>query len=192
TIGHLMMEEYDDGGEGIIQEVRFKKSVTVDVDGEDIDVEITGKMDHVDTVQRLIIDYKSIKSVNAQPVNKGEYKPEHAEQVSVYRWLLDGGTNMETGEVVHYPIDKAGIIYFDMTAPVKIGVPLMSLEETEEFVKDRVRPLAHYKKTAEVPDLLDDERGRRSWLCNYCPVKQSCDAYEEQGYYDEEEEVLDL
>src|SRR5690606_7046191 len=36
TIGHLMMEQYDDGGEGIIQEVRFKK--TIELDGEEIEV----------------------------------------------------------------------------------------------------------------------------------------------------------
>src|SRR5690606_28740514 len=144
------------------QEVRFKKTITVtlDIDGEptEVEVEITGKMDHVDTNQKLIIDYKSIKSINAQPVNKNMCKPEHEQQVSLYRWLLDGGTNMETGDVVHYPIERAGIIYFDMTGVRKIGAALMSPEETHQFIVDRVTPIAQYKATGTLPDLLYDDK----------------------------------
>lgn len=185
TLSHLLMEEYDGGGEGIIQEVRFRKPISVDIEinGKPVEVEIelTGKMDHVDTIQKVIIDYKSIKSINAQPVNKGEIKPEHGKQVSIYRWLLDGGTNMETGEVVHYEIERAGIIYFDMTGTVKLGAPLMSLEETEEYIKEKVRPIAQYSATGELPDLIQDDRGRRHWLCNYCPVKDICEQLAQEG-----------
>lgn len=175
TLSHLLMETYDGGGEGIIQEVRFRKAVTVEVDGVQVEVEITGKMDHVDVNQKLIIDYKSIKSINAQPVNQGRCKPEHAEQVSIYRWLLDGGTNMETGETVHYDIERAGIIYFDMAGTRKIGAPMMSLEETEAFIRERVTPFARFSFTGELPDLWYDEKGNRHRFCDFCAVRDICD-----------------
>lgn len=181
TIGHLMMEQYDGGGDGIIQEVRFKKAITIDIDGEEVEVEITGKMDHVDENQELIIDYKSIKSINAQPVNRGQCKPEHAEQVSIYRWLLWGGTNMETGDTVQIKISKAGIIYFDMSGVRKIGAPLMSLDETEAFVRERVEPFARFQRTGELPDLWYDDRGYRHRWCDYCPVREICDRKAEEG-----------
>lgn len=181
TMAHLMMEQYDDGGEGIIQEIRFRKSVVVD--GEEI--EITGKMDHVDTNTRTIIDYKSIKSINAKPVNKGKPKREHEQQVSIYRWLLDGGVNMETGEIVHHEIDRAGIIYFDMTGTLKIGATMMSLEDTEDFIIERVRPLIHYRKTGELPDLMKNERGQRHPFCRFCAVKDACDLRWEAEWTDE-------
>lgn len=172
TISHLMMEAYDEGGEGIIQEVRFRKKVVVD----GVEFEITGKMDHVDTVNQYILDYKSIESVNRKPFNEGGYKPEHAQQVSVYRWLLSGGTNMETNEVVDYPIRSAGIIYFDMKAPLKVGVPLMSLEETEEFIIERLRPFVHYQQTGELPGFLLLDNGKRHYFCGPCPLREICDA----------------
>src|SRR5690606_15874395 len=106
------------------------------------------------------------------------------EQVSIYRWLLWGGTNMKTGEVVHHTISKAGIIYFDMSGTRKIAAPLMSLEETDAFVRERVRPLVHYRKTGELPDLWWDEKGYRHRFCDWCAVKDICDKrYEEEDHH---------
>jgi hypothetical protein len=178
TIGHLMMEHYDDGGEGIVQEVRFKKSVMID----GVSFEITGKADHIDTVNKYILDYKSIESVNRKPFNEGGYKPEHAQQLAIYRWLTSGGINMDTNEVVDYGIESGAILYFDMKAPLKVGVPLMSLEETEAFIIERLRPHVHYANTVELPDLMRLDNGKRHYFCGPCPLREVCDQRWEEDH----------
>lgn len=171
TIGHLMMETYGQGHDHIIQEVRRRKKVEVD----GVQFEVTGKPDWIDVQRKLIIDFKSIKSINAKPVNQGEAKEGHREQVSIYRWLCHGGTNMVSGEVEFLDLDLAGILYFDMTGTRKIAVELMSLEETEAFVIERIRPLVKYKTNKVLPAFLQGRNSDRSPLCNYCPVREECD-----------------
>lgn len=170
TIGHLMMEEYDEGGEGIVQEVRFSKKI--EVLGQE--VELTGKMDHVDTKNKVILDYKSVGSINTKPINQGEAKEDHTLQLNIYRWLLDGGTRMDTGEEVHYDIERGAIIYFDMKGIRKVGAPLMDLEEVEALIAERLEPFVLYKQTKVLPDMITLESGKPHWLCQVCPVREAC------------------
>lgn len=171
TIGHLMMEAYGQGYQHIVQEVRRRKSVVVD----GVTFEITGKPDWIDLDRKLIIDFKSIKSINAKPVNQGEAKEGHRDQVSIYRWLCAGGVNMVSGEVEWVDIERAGILYFDMTGTRKIAVELLSLEETEQLIIDRIRPIVAYRTNKVMPPFLQGYGGNRSPLCNYCPVREECD-----------------
>lgn len=177
TIGHLMHEHYAPDLDHIVQEVRRRK--TIDVDG--VPVEITGKPDWVDVERGLIVDFKSVKSVNVKPIKDGLPKEGHTEQVNVYAWLCAGGTNMDTGEIEHFEIAKGGIQYFCMSGTVKVGVDIWPLDETEAFVRERLRPQVRYQRTGELPPFWRDERGNRHVLCNYCPVREVCDERGESG-----------
>lgn len=173
TLGHLLMEAYSPADYGnVIEEVRFKKIITVD----GIDFEITGKPDHLDRDRKLVIDFKSTDSLDKQPIKFGIPKDGHREQVSIYRWLTSGGTNMDTGEVMDLGIEKGGILYFTMKGTRKIGIDLMSLEETEEFIREKVRPLALYKNEGELPPFWRNERGYRHRFCDFCALRDACDA----------------
>ena len=183
TIGHAGFEMYGGEFEGVIQEQRYRRSL--DVDG--VEVEITGKSDWVDKERHLIIDYKFIDSVTSKPVSVGLAKDGHESQVNVYRWLVAGGTNMVTGEVDHIDIEYGGIHYVtrgkkvDKNKPTarKVAVNIWTLEETEEFIRERLRPHVVYQQTKELPPILTDEKGRRHYFCNYCPLREACDAREE-------------
>lgn len=179
TLGHLMMEEYDDGGEGIIQEVRFSKSITVL--GEEI--EITGKMDHVDTVNKLILDYKSVGSINTKPINQGTPKDEHVWQINFYRWLLLGGVRMDTNEEVFHDIERAALIYFDMKGIRKIKAELFDLDDVEREIRNRVLPYALHKRDGELPPPTTMFNADK-WMCNNCPVKDTCISLQEDIYYE--------
>lgn len=171
TISHLMMEEYDDGGEGIIQEVRFSKSITVL--GEELT--ITGKMDHVDTKNKLILDYKSVGSINTKPVNQGEGKPEHVLQLNFYRWLLMGGTRMDTNEEVFHDIERAALVYFDMKGVRKVRADIMDMDDVEQEIMKRLEPFVLHKRNNELPDIAKLPNGNRHFICNFCPVRDICD-----------------
>lgn len=171
TIGHLMMEEYGQGFGHIVQEVRRRKILSVD----GVDIEITGKPDWIDVERKLILDFKSAKSINVKPIKEGGAKEGHREQVSIYRWLCWGGTNMDTGEVEHIELDAAGILYFDMAGTRKVGVEMMDMEMTEWFLKGRLRPFAKYEKTNELPPFWLNDKGVRHHFCRFCALKEICD-----------------
>lgn len=186
TLGHLLMEEYGQGIEGVIQEIRLRKVVTLDVDGVSVDVEITGKPDWADVQRKLIIDFKSAKSINVKPVKDGFPKDGHESQVNIYRWLLWGGQpyqgrdesgNAVWGEPEYHEITHGGILYFDMAGTKKVAVNIWSLDRAESFIRERLLPLATHKATGEMPPFWRDEkRGGRHILCNYCPLREQCDA----------------
>lgn len=180
---HAFFEQYSDGLEPYIQELRFKK--IIEVDG--VDIEITGKPDLILLDRNLIIDFKSIRDVNSSYLNilDGEAKEEHIQQVNIYRWLAWGGIAMPTKEqqaegIKEEPyfieIDKAGIQYFDMMEQVKCAAPLWNIETTEEFIREQVRPLAHYEITGELPPIMMDKVwGKRHRMCSTCPLRKQCD-----------------
>lgn len=179
TLGHLLVERYGDGIGPAIAEVRFTKEI--DIDG--VKLTVTGKPDMVLPNHKLIIDYKSNKNVDDeyQPMVKGKAKPEHVEQVNIYRWLMAGGTNMETGEIADIDIDKAEIHYFDlMRWMAPISVPVWPLAQAEAFIKTKARPLVAYKQNATLPPIMKDFWGDRHLFCSFCPVREQCDARETQ------------
>lgn len=175
TLGHLLVERYGDGIGQHIAEVRFNK--TLDIDGHALTV--TGKPDMVLVDHKLIIDYKSNKNVDDeyQPMVKGKAKPEHIEQVNIYRWLMAGGTNMDTGESTIIDIEYGEIHYFDLMKWMNpISVPIWPLAQTEAFIRTKARPLVQYQQRGTLPPILTDFWGDRHLFCSYCPVREHCDA----------------
>jgi hypothetical protein len=173
TLAHLLVEQYSDGLEPKIAEVRFRR--TIEIDG--VAFEITGKPDMILPERKLIIDYKSNKNVedNYQPMKDGKAKKEHIEQINIYRWLIGGGVNMDTGEITNIDIEEGQILYFDlMRWKEPISVPIWTLEETEEFIRERVRPLYIHETTGELPPKLTDFFGDAHAFCSFCPLRKEC------------------
>lgn len=175
TLAHLLVERYGEGIGNNIAEVRFRKSIEVD---DDV-IEISGKPDLILLDHNVIVDYKSNKDVDDdfQPMKNGKAKHEHIEQVNIYRWLLAGGTNTETGETVNVEIEKGEIHYFDLMrwlAPIE--VPIWPLEQTEAMIRKHALPLVRYRKEGKLPAMLTDFWGDRHAFCSFCPVREQCDA----------------
>lgn len=175
TLAHLLVEQYCDGLDPKVAEVRFKRTIVID----DEEFEITGKPDLILPDRKLIIDFKSNKDVedSYQPMKNGKAKTEHVEQINIYRWLVSGGVNTETGEITHIDIDYGQILYFDlMRWKTPISVPIWPLETTEEFIRSKVRPLHKYKTEGILPEKIKDFFGDRHIWCQFCPLRDQCDA----------------
>lgn len=175
TLAHLLVEQYSDGLEPKIAEVRFRRTITI---GDD-NFEITGKPDMILPERKLIIDYKSNKNVDDSysPMIKGQAKQEHVEQINIYRWLIAGGVNMDTGEITEIEIEHGEILYFDlMRWKEPISVPIWPLEQTEEFIRSRIAPIHTYRTTKEMPPKLTDFFGDPHIFCSFCPLRKQCDA----------------
>lgn len=173
TLAHLLVEQYSDGLEPKIAEVRFRR--TIEIDG--VSFEITGKPDMILPDRKLIIDYKSNKDVedNYQPMKNGKAKQEHVEQINIYRWLISGGVNMDTGEITNIDVEYGQILYFDlMKWRDPISVDIWPLDQTEEFIRNKVTPLYNYKKTGELPPKLTDFFGDAHIFCSFCPLRAEC------------------
>ena len=185
TIGHLMMEEYSSDIEDIIQEVRRSKTLTMDVNGKSVDIEITGKPDWYDVRRKLLIDFKSAKSINVKPIKEGAPKDGHEQQLNIYRWLLWGGRpslgkgedgKAVWGEPEYHEVKFAGLQYFDMAGTKKVAAKVWDLDVIEEYIRERLLPLATHKATGEMPPFWRNDKGYRHVLCGWCPLKDVCDA----------------
>jgi CRISPR/Cas system-associated exonuclease Cas4 (RecB family) len=88
-------------------------------------------------------------------------KVQHALQVSLYRLLLH-----RHGHV----IETAAIIYMDMDTQLRVPVDLLSLDEAERYLRERVTLAVQ----PDLPPVLtaSDE----VWECQYCAVSAACAA----------------
>jgi hypothetical protein len=86
---------------------------------------------------------------------------QHVQQVSLYRLLLhENGIDIATAEIV----------YMDMATQLRVPVELMSLDEAQTLLKQR---LSLFLKD-ELPGVLTDPE--EVWLCDFCPVRSACEA----------------
>jgi hypothetical protein len=170
TLFHALVEEAH--APHLIVEVRFRKAYAP---GQ----YLTGKMDEVDPVRQVIVDYKTSTELPLESdVRLGGRKESWVWQTNIYRWLLDGGERMDTGETVHYPIQTLGIVVMTMREVGKYNVPLLDLEQVERYIRQRAEPLAraladgvaHYE-TLPPPGY---DPFRHPLCLDWCPVRDAC------------------
>jgi CRISPR/Cas system-associated exonuclease Cas4 (RecB family) len=101
-------------------------------------------------------DVKAIEVLSAPRA-----KVQHALQVSLYRLLLH-----RHGHV----IETAEIVYMDMDTQLRVSVDLLSLDEAERYLRERVTLAVQ----PDLPPVLtaSDE----VWECQYCAVSAACAA----------------
>ena len=87
-------------------------------------------------------------------------KPQHILQISLYRLLLHHhGIEVDTG----------ALVYKDMDTQCRIPVDLLSIEDAERYLRERVALAVQ----ADLPPILTDED--ELWACDYCPVRHVCE-----------------
>lgn len=121
-------------------------------------IRIASKVDKVLLDKLLIRDYKTTRRL---PTKKTGAYGKHELQLNIYRWIW-------------WPIfhaDKLRLQYIDMTGTKQVKVPLMDIEEVEEFLKQRA--LA-YAIALESPDVPPKEYNSKNWECRYCDVQDIC------------------
>jgi hypothetical protein len=166
SIFHLLPERHH--APHLICEVRFSKPYN----GHGW--VITGQMDEVDPQRGLLVDYKTVdRFPDPRDVRLGGFKESWVLQTNVYRWLLDGGTRMDTNETVHVPITTIGIVAFGMMEVRKYAVPVLPDDFVASFVHDNA---------AQVQAALDGGpwparkyNPQTSKLClEWCEVRERC------------------
>ena len=182
---HAMMEADDDPT--LIKERRIERILKVyyynpETDKEEeYDQRLTGKPDEVDPVARALIDYKSKHLLPRKP----DYR--HECQFNGYVWLLADGTFVDNGEPVQIEIVRGGMHYvtWDIRKRsqwLKMGYPVWPLDETEEFLRERLRPLVLWKQTSILPRCNPLIRYGKNWQCDCEKLEEQL---REQGVYEE-------
>lgn len=173
TLAHAMLEQYAPPSDTTVVEVRRRKTYTVD----GVDIAITGKPDYIDVARGLLLDYKTTQNLEHAPVKHGKPKEGHEEQLNIYADLCDGGARLDTGEVEDIQIVAGGIVYMDMKSYRKVPVRMWDPDERETFIVERLRPLAAFYASGELPPILVDDKGQRSWKCahKWCALREVCD-----------------
>ena len=164
TYLHTMLESEMVASDNVIAEVRIEKYYN--------GIRITGKPDKVYKAEGIIMDYKSKYRLPTKP------DPSHEAQMNVYVWLLDGGVLLHddgTREPVNVKISKGGMLYITWNTPrdsqfLKMGYPIWSPQQIEEFLEQRVTPLAEWKRTGELPQCNPYIKG--PWDCDCVKIQR--------------------
>lgn len=173
SFGHYAIEM---GGPypGIVQEVRFYR--TIDVDGTPFT--ISGQPDWVDVDKRHISDAKFVGRAPKQPYQ------DHENQVNVYAWLLEGGEVWgdctvdglyRRGGNEHcnplpegWEAQTASVNYMDAKGEHIHPLSIWTDEARERFIRERLRPHKIYKETGNLAQI--GVRGtEESWKSKFCP-----------------------
>ena len=159
TLIHYLLEE-DDPPDGVIQERRVERFVNID----GAPFRVSGKMDRVDTRFNFLLDYKSCPNIPTKP------KKSHEVQLNIYRWLLANGIFCDTGEQAQIEIEAVGIHYLTFhTKPdkawKKMGYPTWDLQDTEDFIIERARPIQQWQLNHVMPECNMFEPSPY-WLCD--------------------------
>ena len=160
TLMHAGIEAQQGDDEDIIAERRFQRSAIPEV-------VLTGQPDEIDLRRRLIVDYKTVKELPRR------VREEHVWQLNLYRWLVQDGQDLVTGEHVAYDIQQLGIVYLAPNEVYKRRVPLLGLEQVERFVAERGSAILQALDGEGLPPRAWDPHSHpicRGW----CPVRQQC------------------
>ena len=103
----------------------------------------------------------------------GPFREEHVWQLNMYRWLVQDGQDLVTGERVAYDIQQLGIVYLAPNEVYKRRVPLLPPEQVERFVAERGGAILQALDGEALPPRAWDPHSHpicRGW----CPVRQQC------------------
>lgn len=171
SFGHHAIE-MDGPYPGIIQEVRFYRSITVN--GEE--VEISGQPDWIDLDNATIADHKI---TGRKPT---EARQEHIQQLNVYKWLVEGGEGRGVGtwpDVRHYlnwKVRKLELRYYLAVGKerhVEFDVPLWEDHLIEDYIRRALAPIIHAEKTGD-PMSVGVMGKMHEWRANYCAFRHEC------------------
>ena len=160
TLMHAGIEAQQGDDEDIIVERRFQRSAAPEV-------VLTGQPDEIDLRRQLIVDYKTVKALPRK------VREEHVWQLNMYRWLVQDGQDLVTGERVAYDIQQLGIVYLAPNEVYKRRVPLLPLEQVERFVAEHGGAILQALDGEALPPRAWDPHSHpicRGW----CAVRQQC------------------
>lgn len=160
-MGSFSHHAIEHGGpwQGVIQETRMSRPLWIDGHRYDI----SGMPDWYDQTKQHIDDYKF---VGWKPK---ELRPEHAAQVNVYAWILEGNG---------YPVETGRIIYLHQKArdtgkrKTIIDVPMWDEPKTQSYIHARLLPYEEYRNTGNMARMRVDPGDE--WKGDFCPFRHTC------------------
>lgn len=148
TWAHSMFEKGAYGPEFIIEQ---RISKPLDIDGRIM--YITGKPDEVNSKDGILIDYKTKHTIPTS------VSFDHEAQFNVYAWLLQGGQVITRGKLykqtLNVQITRGGIHYVSWQPKTpwrRIKVPIWDTATVENWLIERVRPIAEWEQTGVLPE----------------------------------------
>ena len=173
---HSIMERIDDNDDRVIEK-RLNEKIG--------NATISGKIDLYEN--GIIQDYKvtSVYTIIYHPRGKKEW----IEQQNIYAWLYrKAGYDVEGLRILailrDFSKSKAKFTKNYPKIPFQvIDLPLWDMEETEEFIKEKVAMQRKYQdmKDDEIPCCEKEDRWAKDVRCtDYCPVNKFCNYYKEK------------
>jgi CRISPR/Cas system-associated exonuclease Cas4 (RecB family) len=164
TQTHLWVQEALMADLGVLGEIQVEVSVDIS------DLNLVG---HADAVLQVASDghweMLEVKSISSRgfAYAKELPKPDHMTQAHCYAYGLirDG-----------YPIDRIRYVYISKDdLEVFESVEMVDADALEVEVKALIEELEPYREGDALPPRLPlNDKGKRNWLCGYCPFQTRC------------------
>ena len=154
TLMHSFLEI--NGVDGIVSEKRIYKMVER---GPMAPWLISGQLDMYSHHRRFIEDFKTTKENSIHFLFNQGPKEDHVAQLSVYRWLLNGGrVGGPDGEQVFWPVDGAQLHYCTMAGVYSTGTNVVE-RFPGKYAPNYGRPFKYEVKRDEVKT----RKGYKAW-----------------------------
>ena len=179
-IGHRLHEAVQRSLESALSLIRVYPEFEINV----IEHNITG---HGDALVQdsdgnwWVIEVKSIKKWG---MKMGLPKPDHVKQAKVYAWAVRnyGALSRDPfGDAVTIPAlgDKLKGVIIVYVEKEELIMEQHELEWDDSWGSDIISQVAHLDVYRNDPDALPprlprDAKGKKNWMCNYCPFKDKC------------------
>jgi len=143
------------------------------------DIEVSGTIDKYDMKNKILYDYKTIKSVaDDKTLRWGNARLEHQVQLNLYKWLIE-----DKFEVKHLVL-----VYIGVDSILKQEVEIRTPEKKVKYKPiqeafDRLEILSKcwnlsFNKAKEKGLIPPAEKG---WICKYCRFIRECNEIERGG-----------
>lgn len=168
TALHAMFEQALSTEDAHVTEERVTRAITVEVDGEDFTLTLSGQPDLVAAAYGTVEDYKTTGGYIKRDFDGYE---SHKLQLSVYGWILRGNeVNVWLGR----------LFYLGNKQERRVDFPLLSDEAVEAQIRHYAPEYIRWMRdNSYLPPVPTDPEMLR--FCATCPVRLACNAYDEDG-----------
>lgn len=151
-----------------VTEERVTRAITVEVDGSDFVLELSGQPDMVAAEYQTVEDYKTTGTYIRRDFDGYEG---HKLQLSLYGWILRGmGVEILYGRLYYLGNKQQKRVDFDLYSDAYVE------EQIRKYAPEYIRWMRDNDYIPPIPtetELLQ--------FCSFCPVRQACDALDIQG-----------
>jgi len=145
----------------ILKEQQFTRSV--------MGIPLHATIDEYHMKEKKLTDWKTVGDRGMSYIIKGGPKPEHVQQVNIYKWVM----------APEYEVESINIVYMSFMEVVTVKAPIWEDSVIYAFMAGKVPTLHKAFTEGVLPQGIKDSN--KKWLCKFCGFVPECAYINEHG-----------